>query len=751
MVAPRPWTILGVVAVLAFLVYRTDRILLREGADPLRMAVGQGRSEGGLWHYEMEEEDGVRGRRSTHDLADSLFKAGSRRAAMEAWNVLRLADSTDVRAWKVWGGHRLKMGDLEGALTSLEWAVGLDAGDFELWQSLGVGYARSGRAEEAVSAFDEAVTLRPVSARARLNAGISRLRLEQWADALEQLDSARSSASGTAVAKVEAYRGQALRALGDEEGSEQAYREAVSRDPGQLLARLGLAALESDPAARIEGLERLRNLEPTRGVVHWTLANAYVEAGMTAEAEAAFDRALDLVPDEAQFARDLMRLYLDRDEVDRAQAILNDRFAAAAQSPERLFLEAKVLSGEGDDTGAVLQYDAAIAASGGGMAEAWLNRGAALRRLGRTDEAIASYRRALEVRPGYPGAWYNIGVGLGDAGDHAGAAVAYERCLDLDPGRSRAWYNLAMQRVRLGDEAGALPAFSSAIAVNPTYESAWYNLAVFQRRLGHPDAGASLDSLVNRFPQNEKGWYNRGVFLADAGDAPGAIASYQRAIEVSPTYAAAWNNLAGVLHDEGDREGALTAFREAVQLAPEGAGYRFNLGLQLERMGSWDEAVVQYRRTHQLDPAFFRPIERIIELDAAGHAGGWGLWARDRTYDLDSLASFGADSVYGLGRALHKLGHWAEARQRYADAVALGKEGVWPLYWSAKAAEESGLTSDAVVEYRNVLALRSDFKFALYRLALLLADGAPEESSALWTELEALHPEFAAEKEEEKP
>lgn len=750
---PRPWPLVGGVLLLAVLVYRTDQILMDQAKAPLRIAVGPSNGEGELWQFVLEPEvaDSMRWWRPVHALPDGLEREGRRREAMEAWDVLRQGDSTDFWAWKAWGQGMLRAGDATSAIGALTWAVQLDSTDFELWQSIGVAKARAGFTGAAVRAFQQAVALRPNLTRARLNAGISLLKEEQWAAALGQLDTAKQFATSRSMAKVEAYRGQALRALGRLSDAESAYREAVSRDPDQLLARLGLAALEDEPANRVVALEKLRALEPNRGVVHWTLANAYLEADMPLDAEASFDRALELAPDEVRFAGDLMRFHLDRDQVDRAKAVLSERFAAAEKSPERLFLEAKVLSGNGDDAGAVARYDAALQASDGAMAQAWLNRGVALRRLGRIEEAIASYRSALEQRPGYPEAWYNIGVGRSEQGEHARAAEAYERCLQLDPRRSRAWYNLGMQRVRMGNESDALPAFEAAIAVQPQYASAWYNLAVFQRKLGHPSAGASLDSVITRFPENEKGWFIRGAYRADLGDLDEAIRSYQKAIEVEPGYVAAWNSLAGCLHDAGDEEGALSAFQEAVQLAPDVPGYRFNLGLQYERMKSWDEAIVQYRRAHQLDAHFFRPLERIVKLDGQGRAGDWGLWARDRQLTQDSLVVFGPDSIYELGRSLHRLGFTSEARTRYDDAVALGKQGVWPRYWSSKAAEESGLKAEAIAGYRLVLNEREDFKFALYRLALLLADEDVEEARVYWDRLVAVHPDFAEEKSTEKP
>jgi tetratricopeptide (TPR) repeat protein len=64
-------------------------------------------------------------------------------------------------------------------------------------------------------------------------------------------------------------------------------------------------------------------------------------------------------------------------------------------------------SARGDDVGAVEAYDRAIAIYPA-YSEAFHNRGNALVRLGRREEAMASYRACLRFDPGHAGAAYNL-------------------------------------------------------------------------------------------------------------------------------------------------------------------------------------------------------------------------------------------------------------------------------------------------------------------------------------------------------
>jgi Flp pilus assembly protein TadD len=64
--------------------------------------------------------------------------------------------------------------------------------------------------------------------------------------------------------------------------------------------------------------------------------------------------------------------------------------------------------------------------------------GVALDNLGRSEEAIASYNRALEIDPKKASAHCNIGVALGNLGRCEEAIASYNRALEIDPKKASA-------------------------------------------------------------------------------------------------------------------------------------------------------------------------------------------------------------------------------------------------------------------------------------------------------------------------
>ena len=75
-------------------------------------------------------------------------------------------------------------------------------------------------------------------------------------------------------------------------------------------------------------------------------------------------------------------------------------------------------------------------------AEAHSNLGNALQDLGQLDDAVASYRRALEIKPDYAEAHSNLGNALQDLGQLDDAVASYRRALEIKPDFAEAHSNL---------------------------------------------------------------------------------------------------------------------------------------------------------------------------------------------------------------------------------------------------------------------------------------------------------------------
>lgn len=96
--------------------------------------------------------------------------------------------------------------------------------------------------------------------------------------------------------------------------------------------------------------------------------------------------------------------------------------------------------------------------------------------------------------------------------------------------------------------------------------------------------------------------YCLGDYLSDQGKSEEAIAYYQTALQINPTYGEACCNLGIELAKKGNLDEAITNFRNAIRYSPRLAGAHSNLGNALDEQGKWEEAIGHFREALKLDP-----------------------------------------------------------------------------------------------------------------------------------------------------
>lgn len=101
---------------------------------------------------------------------------------------------------------------------------------------------------------------------------------------------------------------------------------------------------------------------------------------------------------------------------------------------------------QGDPQAALVLIDQALSADSGnaGAADAYINRGAALARLGLQDAAIESYNQALALKPAHADAYFNRGNVFHAIKRPGKALDSYDKAVTADPRHGNAWFNRAI-------------------------------------------------------------------------------------------------------------------------------------------------------------------------------------------------------------------------------------------------------------------------------------------------------------------
>ena len=188
------------------------------------------------------------------------------------------------------------------------------------------------------------------------------------------------------------------------------------------------------------------------------------------------------------------------------------------------------------------------------LAEVHNNLGDALNDLGDSEAAIASYYTALQLKPDYAEAHNNLGNALNDLGRSEEAAASFDRALQIEPDYAEAHNNLGTVLCGLGKPEEAVSRFTKALQIKPDLAEANNNLGNALNSLGRPEEAApSLIKALQIKPDFAEAHNNLGNALNDLGEPEEALASYDKALQIEPDYAEAHRNLsAAKRYQEGD-------------------------------------------------------------------------------------------------------------------------------------------------------------------------------------------------------
>jgi serine/threonine protein kinase/Tfp pilus assembly protein PilF len=306
---------------------------------------------------------------------------------------------------------------------------------------------------------------------------------------------------------------------------------------------------------------------------------------------------------------------------------------------------------------------------------AWAVLGNCHDALSQEAEAVACYNACIALRPTSYTAWYNRGLIRLKQRFYELARSDFDRVISLRTDLADAYINRALAQEGLGKFAEAIKDLTEALR-RGTPRTRVYFMRAYAKAKAGDKAGAQQDTAagLRLEPADEKSWIVRGLARIDT-DPQGALADFEKALELNPRSVDALQNKAHVLGERlGRAEDAIRALDVAVAQNPDFVPARAGRGVYLARLGKRPAAEQDAREAllRDVKPPNLYQVACIYALNSRQNADD-----RVQAFHLLSLAlrsGFGLDLV-AEDRDLDPLRDRPEFRRVVEAARALQAEG----------------------------------------------------------------------------
>lgn len=308
-------------------------------------------------------------------------------------------------------------------------------------------------------------------------------------------------------------------------------------------------------------------------------------------------------------------------------------------------------------------------------------------------EALAAFRRAVQLDPGDPDYAFILGAALADLGRHAEAIKAFQEAIAfnrLEPSYQRA---LGGSLFGLGRFEAAAEAFEEALRLLPDDVEALNGLALAWLRGGRSaDAVARLRVAVGQARERPDLRSNLGVALFALGKRSEAERAFREAVRLAPAYPPYRRNLGLALVAAGRHAEAVECFRAVMRRQPENAAAHLDLADALFAASHAEEGARSYDEAALLDPAAAASRHDTRSRRQAVTAERARAELRSDRPSEPALHSVFWDAVIGVAEAcmravgLARDAPWRRLRQALALALLLltvrAGFGFIPAYWN---------------------------------------------------------------------
>ena len=300
--------------------------------------------------------------------------------------------------------------------------------------------------------------------------------------------------------------------------------------------------------------------------------------------------------------------------------------------------EAKRLLSAGQVADAVTAFEAA-AALDSLSSQAAENLGIAYLTAHRPADAYASFRRATVLDPASPSAWNRAGqVLLSSLGRTQGAVAAFRQALALDPGFGPALFSMGVYHLYRGELAEAQKSMADARgnAQDETEERFYYG-ATLTLLLSKGDVGNAASGLrgqIAEFPSDVRSAQAYALALRLTGKPEGALESLDNLRRRLLPQAVLWNERGILFEALAKPDSAIVSYNTAWGLDTTSSEAAFRLARLHFALGDTTRALGWLTRVEEIDPGSYPTALLAARIHAARGHRDWAERAYERARHL---------------------------------------------------------------------------------------------------------------------
>src|SRR5438445_4258983 len=318
-----------------------------------------------------------------------------------------------------------------------------------------------------------------------------------------------------------------------------------------------------------------------------------------------------------------------------------------------------------------------------------LRAGLEARKQHQVDVEIAEFRKATELDPGLADAFVNLGAAYMEKHDYGSAINPLKRALELSPDLAVAHQFLGYALLAQGYAAEAIPHlekvgaqdalgiaqieigqlkeavenFSAALAKRP-------NDPDLQYYLGHASgllSKSAIDTLIAAHPDSARAHQALAENYFVLRQMPQAEREYREALRLRPELPGLHLELGQVYANSAQWPKAEAEFRAETKLRPGNAEAAYRLGAALLQQGKATEALEELRRANDRNPDM---PETLYSLGKAASLSGDAQTAEKvwtRVIELEKETSLAAQAHFGLAGIYRKQGRAQQAQHEMQE------------------------------------------------------------------------------------